>query len=163
MIKIIYGNLLQSQEAFLIHQCNAQGVMGSGVAKQIATFYPDVEAKYKQFIRENYPYGREFVMGKCINIPVDNPYTKSRQVIVNLIGQEYYGRDNKVYTEYRYLFEGILKTLNEADHYGVDVALPYKIGCCRGGGDWDNVVFPFLQTISENFSGDICIYKKIII
>lgn len=159
MIKIIEGDLLQSPEAYIIHQCNAQGVMGSGVAKQIATLYPEVETRYKAFINANSPYEKYFVMGRVIYVPVHNLSTGQKQCICNVIGQYNYGRDSKRYTEYRYLFEGILHVLKEAEAANQNIALPYKIGCFRGGGDWDNVVFPFLQAIATDFKGDIVIYK----
>ena len=52
MLKIINGDLLKAKEKFIVHQCNAQGVMGSGVAKQIATLYPEAEKQYKEFINK---------------------------------------------------------------------------------------------------------------
>ena len=27
------------------------------------------------------------------------------------------------------------------------IAMPYKIGCGRGGGDWDGIVYPMIQDI----------------
>lgn len=159
MLKIVNGDLLKAKEKFIVHQCNAQGVMGSGVARQIATLYPEAEKQYKEFINKNREFGREFVMGQSIFVPVYNQRTNREQCIVNIIGQDRFGRDGQRYTEYRYLFKGILKVLDEAESTLDDIALPYKIGCFRGGGDWDNIVYPFLQIISEDFPGNIVIYR----
>ena len=40
MIKIFEGDLLESGANFICHQVNCQGVMGSGVAKQIKEQFP---------------------------------------------------------------------------------------------------------------------------
>lgn len=158
MIKVIEGDLLKTSASMIIHQVNAVPVMGSGVAKQIANLYPEVEKKYIEFINTNKPFGREFVMGKSINVPVNNPYTGYRQSICNVVGQYDIGMGQQN-TEYRFLFEGILSVLREADFAGSNVALPWKMGCFRGGGDWDGVVYPFLDLVSRSFKQDILIYK----
>lgn len=158
MLKIINGDLLKSTEDIIIHQCNAQGVMGSGVAKQIATLYPEVEEEYKEFISNCSKTNRN-PLGTSCYVMVKNKYSNKEQCVANIIGQFNYGRDGRRYTDYRALFTGILDALRLAENNNANVALPYKIGCFRGGGDWDNIVYPFLQTVSEDFNGDIVIYR----
>ena len=51
MIKIINGNLFDSKADFLVHQTNCQGVMGSGVAAQVAERYSHVETEYRKYLR----------------------------------------------------------------------------------------------------------------
>ena len=48
-MEIIYknGNLLDAQTAVIAHQVNCQGVMGSGVAKQIRDKWTNVYTAYR--------------------------------------------------------------------------------------------------------------------
>ena len=54
MIKIIDGNLFDSKAQIICHQCNCQGVMGSGVAAEVKRRYPHV---YKAY-RKDYEQGK---------------------------------------------------------------------------------------------------------
>ena len=47
MIKTVNGNILEATEDIICHQVNCQGVMGSGLAKQIRSKWPSVFADYK--------------------------------------------------------------------------------------------------------------------
>ena len=42
MLIYVKGNLLDKQWDIFCHQVNCKGVMGSGIAKQIAEKYPEV-------------------------------------------------------------------------------------------------------------------------
>ena len=42
MIHYVKGNLLDSDCDYICHQVNCQGVMGSGIAKQIRERWPEV-------------------------------------------------------------------------------------------------------------------------
>ena len=47
MIKIVNGNILNAKENIIVHQVNVQGIMGGGVARQLATKYPNLEKEYR--------------------------------------------------------------------------------------------------------------------
>jgi O-acetyl-ADP-ribose deacetylase (regulator of RNase III) len=47
MIHYVKGNLLDSNCDYICHQVNCQGVMGSGIARQIRERYPVVYLYYK--------------------------------------------------------------------------------------------------------------------
>ena len=51
MIKIIDGNLFDSKANFIVHQTNCLGVMGAGVALQVAEKFPHVEKEYLKYLR----------------------------------------------------------------------------------------------------------------
>ena len=51
MIKIINGDLFTSKANFIVHQVNCQGVMGSGVAAQVADKFSHVETEYRKYLR----------------------------------------------------------------------------------------------------------------
>ena len=48
MIKIIDGNLFDTKAHIICHQCNCQGVMGSGVAAEVKRRYPYVFNSYRK-------------------------------------------------------------------------------------------------------------------
>lgn len=50
MISYHKGDLLESQCDIIAHQVNLQGVMGGGLARQIAEKYPLCEIRYKEYI-----------------------------------------------------------------------------------------------------------------
>jgi len=84
MIKYIQGDLFTEFETgqydAMMHQANCQGVMGAGVAKFIATKYPEAaKADKKSFYENEFPYGD---YSYC-----DTSFGK----VVNLYGQFYMG------------------------------------------------------------------------
>ena len=46
MVHYKFGNLLNAEVAYICHQVNCQGRMGSGIAKQIRDRWPDVYEAY---------------------------------------------------------------------------------------------------------------------
>ena len=133
MNKIIYrkGNLLDTDCMLIAHGCNAQGVMGSGVAKAIRAKYPDAYNEYKK------RYDNQGLnLGDIIPVVI---YQHHNKIIINCITQEFYGRDSdKIYVNYTAI-EQCMRKINNYYSIGVDcIALP-KIGAGLGGGDWNAI------------------------
>lgn len=164
MVKVIEGNLFDSKAQLVVHQVNCQGVMGSGVAKQVATLYPHVEVEYRKYIRHCKKNGNK-PLGTVQYVPVDNwslimvdtmkntdviEYDKEYQYICNLFGQSDYGYNGEQYTNLKALKNGLYDIKDKAKKLNAKIAMPYKIGCCRGGADWDNVVFPMIKKVFGN-------------
>lgn len=84
-------NAILDKDCVFIHGCNAQGVMGSGVAAIVKKQYPHAYLAYKQAHRR---YGLK--VGQVIVSPqvLDGP------IICNAVTQEFYGRDGKQYASY---------------------------------------------------------------
>lgn len=136
MITFKYEDLLASDCKAICHQVNCQGVMRSGIAKQIRTTYPTVYELYKYALQA---YSKWALFGHSQFCPVDN----GRRFIVNMFAQNRYGYNGKRYTDYAAL-RSCLKDV--ADKFkGQTIAIPFKLGCGRGGGDWNTV----LQLIKE--------------
>ena len=147
MLKIVKGNIFDSNANAILHQVNCQGVMGSGVAKQVRERYPKVYQAYKQTCDRLGP--REvFGLTQVCGISSNNS-----RYIVNLFSQLNYGY-GKCHTDYEKL-RGCLKIVNER-FSGCTVAIPYKMGCDRGGGDWEIVS----KMIEETLTGcDVTLYQ----
>lgn len=147
MIKIIDGDLLESTADIIAHQVNCQGKMNSGVAKQIREKYPSVFYAYKNQC-DLYLNNPEGLLGMIQDIAVE----KNRR-IVNLFGQLGYGYDGKQYTNISALKEAMIELrshLLESE----TLAMPYKIGCCRGGASWDKV-YNIIEEVFEGYNVEL--------
>ena len=152
MIRMVNGNLLDAPEIILIHQVNCQGAMGSGVAKAIRNKYPTVFNVYKEYC-EQYKVNNETasLLGTvCLYFANDS------HIVANLFGEDRYGKDGKKYTDYEALKSGFIKIRDYAKENNLDLAMPYKIGCGLGGGDW-GVVFTIIQEVFQEVR--LTIYK----
>ena len=125
------GDICSVNSGVVVHGCNAQGVMGSGVAKAIRSKYPQVFEDYKNFKNQ---FSLE--LGDCVPTQIIDKEEGLDIVIVSAITQQFYGRDNRRYTNYEAIaniFEGIEDI---AKHFGhTEIHFPL-IGCGLGGGKW---------------------------
>jgi O-acetyl-ADP-ribose deacetylase (regulator of RNase III) len=131
-MKLKQGNLIKEvHEGVIIHQVNAQGVMGSGFAKELRATYPDVWTVYSARLGPSYCQknsGAEF-MGEVIFAEVSE-----NLVIANIVGQQFFGRDGKRYTSYDALDKGfahLAKVFGKSDVYHHPA-----IGSGLGGANW---------------------------
>lgn len=149
MAEIIYkkGNLVDATEHIIVHGCNAQGVMNSGVAKVIRNKWPDAYRIY----REHYEKRGRLFPGEVIWAPVDN------KIIAHCITQYNYGRDKKKYTEYN----AVRACMKEIDKFGykeLGLAMPL-IGAGLGGGDWE-IISQIIQEEITNVNPSIYVLPE---
>ena len=151
MIKHIKCNIFDSGADTILHQVNCQGVMGSGIAKQVRDRYPNVYASYKNLctaIRDP-----SILLGTAQFIRIDNCV-----YIVNLFAQDKYGYDGKQYTDYLALDSCLNQVRIHTLRSNEVIAIPYRMGCDRGGGDW-NVVYEMIEKQLGDFNVLICEYN----
>ena len=151
-MEIVYkkGNLLDAQTNVIAHQVNCQGVMGSGVAKQIKEKWPDVFAQYSYHttMLEN------TCLGNCQMVQINKS-----QFVANLFGQRYYGRENLRYTSYDGIYDALAKLQVYMDNRNCNsVAFPYKMSSDRGGADW-NVILAMIESVFKNTNISIEIWQ----
>lgn len=127
------SNICLVTDGVIVHGCNAQGVMGSGVAKQLRAKYPDIFVLYLQHL-EDVKFQDLQPLGTVCYVPV----TKDL-VIANAITQEFYGRTGDKYVSYVALK---LALEDVANCYGLSVPIhiPYLIGAGLGGGDEEKIL-----------------------
>lgn len=143
-IHIVNGDIFQSGADVIVHQVNCQGIMGSGVAKQVREKYPAVFEEYQRFCRNtSNPLGYTLFVT-----------TPDGTVIANLFAQDKFGYDGRCYTDY----DALRRCLTEvcAKCYNKVIAIPYMMSCHRGGGDWNKVS----KMIEEELADcDVTFYK----
>ena len=145
---IVKGNLLDAKVDAIMHQVNCQGVMGSGIAKQIRDKYPYVYKEYQKLCRKHKNNPSE-LLGCCQIIGTDDHHPR----VINLFAQDKYGKD-RCYTDYEAL-RWCLQYVNKR-YYGLSVGLPYGMSCGLGGGDWRIVA----KIIEEELKDcDVYVYK----
>ncbi|WP_144500128.1 macro domain-containing protein [Bacillus pumilus] len=140
MIKTVDGNILEASEDIICHQVNCKGVMGTGLAKQIKSKYPNVYKEYKQLCTEQ-------VDDLLSSVQLIS--TNDRKTIANLFAQTGYGR-KRMQTDYdalRSCLQSLKDTVTHSNQ--TSIAIPYGIGCGLAGGDWTIV-----EEMIEDVLGD---------
>ena len=138
MINHVKGDIFKGDADIIIHQVNCQGVMGSGVAKQVKDLYPKVYVHYREYCKDFTP---EEMLGTVFMVPID---TIKPRFVANFFSQNNFGYDGNCYTNYE-AFEKCLLYMKK-NYSGFSMAIPYLIGCRRGGGDW-NIVYKMIEDI----------------
>lgn len=143
MIEVIDGNLLSTACKIIAHQVNCKGLMDHGVAKQLRDKYPRNYRIYKEVCSGAEALGTpEKLLG--INLGV----VEGDKIIVNMFAQLNRGTGKQTdYKALRECFEDVKSTAISQFPLSA-VAMPYKIGCGLGGGDWDEV-YSILKEVFE--------------
>lgn len=152
MIEYKIGDLLESDEKYVVHCCNAQGAFGSGFAGAVRKKYPGC---YGAYMATYHSQGNKLYTGQVIEYEDKN----DGRVIFNAIGQEYYGYDSistgKVYVSYTAL-ETALERVKEllATMGATRISMPL-IGAGLAGGDW-NIISKIVEKVFDGF--EIVVY-----
>ena len=126
MIEVIVGDALSHSKGIIVHGCNCQGVMGSGIARSIREQFPKV---YEEYVNHHQNYGLQLGDIQVIKVGDD-------KYIVNAMTQHLYG-SNRRFANYEAIaecFESI-----ESVRQTIDPKLPIvfpKIGAGLAKGDW---------------------------
>lgn len=160
-VKIIDGDLFTTKASIIAHQVNCQGVMGSGVAKQIRQRNPQMFLNYARHCaaakRTGWsPLGTNLILHTDADadsyVPGTMVYTG--QYICNMFAQNMYGYDGRRYTNIDALRSCFTKLAQYAREDGLTVAMPYKVGCVRGGANWE-VVYKMIEEIFRDVNVEL--------
>ena len=138
-IAYIEGDVVDISCDIILHQVNCKGIMGSGVALAVRQKYPNV---YEDYVKLTSKF-----TGQSNGLLGYTQYvgTPDNKIVANMFTQDGLG-GGKRHTEYDHMKTALTK-LN-TDYPGKTVALPYKMGSDRGGGEWSKV----LELIKENLT-----------
>ena len=152
-VRVIDGDLFNTTAKYICHQVNCKGKMGSGVAKQIRDKYPEVYSAYRLecnlFDEQGLP---KSLPGIILPVQADDG-----KVIINMFAQNNYGYDDACYTDYR-AFQMCLIEISELLPEGSAIAMPYRIGCGLGGGDWSTIKALITKYLGKKF--DVELWKR---
>ena len=124
MIEYKKGNLLDVERGIILHGCNAQGVMGSGVALAVKNKYPQAYEDYVEDLEERRVYlGDTSVYWYNTNLAVYNAIT-----------QVHYGTSDR-HVNYWAIAKVFKNAVENARSFNMTLNFP-KIGAGLGGGDW---------------------------
>lgn len=144
MVRYEKGNIFDTHCQVIGHQVNSEGVLG-GLAKEVFERYPECLASYRNACSSRRP-----IVGHVIFVEAAN-----KKFIANLVGQKFPGAA----TDYAYLCSALLETKSALKFFGLNsLALPYKIGCGIGGGNWE-IVKAIIFEIFGNSKEEVVIYK----
>lgn len=131
MKTIKFGDILSVSEGIIVQGCNAQGVMGSGLAKAIRDKYPEVYEEYKIALADA-PPDRKVLLGSAHVVQIK---TQKKLLVVNGITQEFYGKDGRKYVSYAAIQSVFAQVAIMAKGKQLEIHYP-MIGAGLGGGDW---------------------------
>jgi O-acetyl-ADP-ribose deacetylase (regulator of RNase III) len=155
-IEYITGDIIDGDETVIIHGCNAQGVMGSGMAQAIRD---RLTFAYRVY-RETY-LSRGLRLGDVVwGINVGGPLKRTR-IVGNGITQEFYGNQPRQYVDY----DAVRMVMRNVDafvaisHERISIAAVPRItrvampliGTKRGNGKWSRIK-EIIETESRCFT-----------
>lgn len=134
-IKYKVGNLFTDyapdKKTILVHGCNAQGVMGSGVARTFKDAYP---AAFNTYCKDTHDTIRNERVG-CVGTNSYYQFDPSL-LLASAITQQYYGREEKKYVSYDAIFACFTDIFDVAISQKYEQVIFPLIGSGLGGGDW---------------------------
>lgn len=144
MVKIKQGNILNCNENIIIHQVNIQGIMGGGVARQLALQYPRLEEEYSEYCKI-YNNDYKLLKGQVFKIMIQGKY------IMNMFSQK-----ENFETDYKAIEKGLTDIKEFAINNKLSVCMPYGIGCGIANGDW-NKVYKIIEEVYRDY--EVTLYR----
>lgn len=149
-IEYVKGDLFSVTDSPIIHGCNNQGVMGSGVARIMRDLYPRVYYQYRSWYEDSQKtpmgpiaahlgameVGKYQIVSRLFPEKTDGEDTFH---VINAITQDFFGRDGRVFVKYDAI-ERIFTALNDEvePRNWKTISMPL-IGAGLGGGDWNRI------------------------
>lgn len=134
-MKIQYrkGNLFETDILHIAHGCNAQGVMGSGVARIVRDYHFEA---YRFYVEQYDEHGLK--LGDVQFVPSNG------KVIINAVTQHLYGKTGDRFVNYEAVANCMYTINRELRAEGAtQVAMP-QIGAGLGGGNW-NIISQIIE------------------
>ncbi len=150
-VKIITGDLLNSDAKYIAHQCNC--ITQKSKHLSAAVF-------------KRYPYADIYTGRTAPSIPGDivvRGNGEDQRYIINILGQYYPGKpkfpqssQDGFEARRKYFFNSLKKISQIQDLESI--AFPFGIGCGLAGGDWE-FYYGLIEKFSNHIDADVSIYK----
>lgn len=138
-MQYIKGDITKETTGLIIHGCNCQSVMGSGVALAIKNKWPEVYDAYKSTKQSAKSLGKVQFVNLDDNLYVGNCWT-----------QEFFGKDGRVYADINAVAKALGTAFEFCEDYDLELKSP-KIASGLAGLDWDDDVAPIFAHLEECF------------
>jgi O-acetyl-ADP-ribose deacetylase (regulator of RNase III) len=133
--------MLENKRGILVQGVNCQGVMGSGIAKEIRAKWPDCYSSYLTHCNEMKT--RNSLLGSV------NFYDAAPGLLIaNCFTQNHYGKDDKKYVSYPAIHRALTTVMTQAIAFDLPVHYPL-IGAGLGGGDWA-IISDIIDSVFES-------------
>lgn len=143
---VVDGDLLDVTDGLIAHQVNCKGVMGAGVAAQIARRYPAVKAEYVMYCDGALPVE---LLGQVLVVRA----TPSL-LVANVFGQESPGRGLR--TDYHAVAVAVRRLVAFGErHAPGELHVPYGMGCGLAGGDWET----YSAVLEDAWPGEVVAHR----
>jgi O-acetyl-ADP-ribose deacetylase (regulator of RNase III) len=164
MVSFHTGNIIDSGADIICHQVNCRGAMNSGVAKAIRQRWPEVYTEYHQCAKDidigfgDMQLSWEHMLGhiQVVYLGEENGHSKG---VINMFEQEGYGYDGRRYTSYD-AFWSCLGEIKKYINPEKTIAFPARIGCVRGGANWNVILTMISEVLGEDYNVEIWDYDK---
>lgn len=148
MIKIIHGNLFESNAEALVNTVNCVGVMGKGIALQFKILFPNNFRAYKEACNKG-----EVKVGKMF-IYEDSNIFINKKIIINFPTKTNW----KYPSQYSFIKGGLVSLKNEILNRKIkSIAIP-ALGCNNGGLDY-NIVKEMITKELGDLDCEIYLYE----
>lgn len=127
MKHIVFGDITAASTGIILHGCNAQSVMGSGLAYQVKKKWPVVFTDYCHMLKTGKPPINHL---GCVAFTA----VSAELVVASGITQCSYGTNGK-YVSYKAIQKCFNETIEFAKSTGLEIHYPL-IGAGLGGGEW---------------------------
>lgn len=158
-MRIVKGDILTAQNGYILQQLNCVG---------------DHPAGFSYILEKAYPGSCPYMSRQQPDTPgtISLFDTKKGITIINMFSQYYPGYHNTSNFDTEEMRQGwfkeclmkILNVMPRRQPTPINVLVPYKIGCCLGGGNWDaykNMLSEFESTaMRQNVNLQITIYNN---
>lgn len=156
MINIVSGDLFNSKEKYLCHQCNCVTQKSAHLSQAVFAKYPYADI-YAGRVDPNQP-GTVVVRGNG----------QEQRYVINLLGQYYPGRpkyplstlDGAAIRE-KYFHRCLIRIAQIPNLESL--AFPWKIGCGAAGGIWEHylgTLTNFAQYIEQTQGARVTVYRR---
>ena len=135
MAREITGDITAITDGYIMHQVNCQNVMGAGVAKSLASKYPEIKEAFHAFAKTYTKPKERFGWIQPVRV-------SPSLVICNSFSQFTFGNSRMTgicYTDMLTLKSALKRFDVRAKKAGKPAYVPVYIGCGLAGGDWNDI------------------------
>ena len=156
-MQIITGNLLDSSETYLCHQCNCVSNRSAHLAEAVFKKFPWADI----YSKRTYPWTppEKEQLGDIIICGNDK-----NRLVINMLAQYYPGRSRFPHSKTDGIlvrqdaFKSCLIKIAKSAEPDESIAFPWGIGCGAAGGDW-GVYLKMIQDFDNKVQNEIRLYK----